>query len=110
MGRVASVVAGALAAASATRVSRWYVTPLFTTFLVFLLLLYAHPQDAGSRFGERVLDTALGVGLAYLYGLLLPTLKSPPRRSRSSRAPPAGTAPPARHPAEPRSPGSPPAS
>lgn len=67
-------VIAALAAAGATHRSRWYVTPAFTTFLVFLLLLYGRPQDAASRFDERVLETLLGVGIAYVFGLGLPAL------------------------------------
>ena len=50
------------------------MVPAFTTFLLFLLLIYAHPPDAGSRFGERLLETLLGVAIAYLFGLLLPPL------------------------------------
>jgi hypothetical protein len=69
---LATVVA--VAAAGGTHRSRWYVTPAFTTFLVFLLLLYSRPQDAASRFNERVLETLLGVGLAYAFGLGLPAL------------------------------------
>lgn len=64
----------ALAACGATHRSRWYVTPAFTTFLVFLLLLYSRPQDAASRFDERLLETVLGVGIAYVFGLALPVL------------------------------------
>ena len=60
-----------LAAAAATHGSRWYVTPAFTTFLVFLLLLYADPSTAQSRFNERLLETALGIGIAYFYGLVV---------------------------------------
>jgi uncharacterized membrane protein YccC len=63
-----------IAAAGATRRSRWYVTSAFTTFLVFLLLLYSAPQTATKRFNERVLETLLGVGIAYFYGLALPAL------------------------------------
>ena len=48
--------------------------PAFTTALVFLLLLYSEPENAAHRFNERVLETILGVGLAYLYGLALPKL------------------------------------
>jgi uncharacterized membrane protein YccC len=73
----------ALAGAGGTGQSRWYVTPAFTTFLVFLLLLYSDPQTATSRFDQRVLETLLGVGLAYLFGLGLPALS---RRLRSARA------------------------
>lgn len=64
----------AIAAAGATHRSRWYVTSAFTTFLVFLLLLYSDPQTAGKRFNERLLETLLGVGIAYFYGLALPAL------------------------------------
>jgi uncharacterized membrane protein YccC len=67
-------VIATVAAAAGTHRSQWYVTPAFTTFLVFLLLLYAHPQSAASRFNERLLETLLGVGLAYAYGLALPAL------------------------------------
>ena len=78
---VAAVVA--VAGAGGTHRSRWYVTAAFTTFLVFLLLLHADVQDAGHRFGERVGETVLGVGLAYLFGLALPALA---RRRRWSAA------------------------
>lgn len=71
----------ALAACGATHRSRWYVTPAFTTFLVFLLLLYSRPQDAASRFTERLVETALGVGIAYVFGLALPLLAQQKRRS-----------------------------
>ena len=64
----------AVAGAAATRGSRWYVTPAFTTLLAISMLIYSHPQDAGSRFGERVGETILGVTIAYLFGLLLPRL------------------------------------
>jgi Fusaric acid resistance protein-like len=75
------VVVAAIAGAAATRPSRWYVTPAFTTFLVFLLLLYADPQDATSRFNERLLETVLGVGLAYVFGLVLPLILRQSRRT-----------------------------
>lgn len=64
----------AVAGAAATNRSRWYVTSAFTTFLVFLLLLYATPEDAGSRFVERLGETLLGVGIAYVFGLAIPAL------------------------------------
>lgn len=70
----------ALAACGATHRSRWYVTPAFTTFLVFLLLLYSHPQDAATRFSERLLETVLGVRIAYVFGLVLPALAPRQRR------------------------------
>ncbi len=97
VGRIAAVVVGALSAvlllhldpanavlalailatiagAAATHGSRWYVTPAFTTFLVLLLLLNGNPEETATRFGERTLETLLGVGLAYLFGLLLPAV------------------------------------
>jgi Fusaric acid resistance protein-like len=98
-GRVASVVAGSLAAVAllhyhpddsllaattlaaltgvaATRESRWYVTPFFTTFLVIQLLLVSNYSAAAAhwRFWERVDLTAAGVAIAYLFGLVLPRL------------------------------------
>lgn len=95
VGRIASVVLGAAAAVwfirldppavayslafvlvvvavAATHTSRWYITAAFTTFLVFVLLLYGDVAEAGSRFGERVGETVLGVGLACLFGLVVP--------------------------------------
>lgn len=74
VGWYAVAAVAAVAAAAATHPSRWYVTPAFTTFLVFVLLLYSDPGDAGSRFGERLGETVLGVALAYLFGLALPAL------------------------------------
>lgn len=71
----------AMSAASATHTSRWYVTPAFTTFLVFLLLLHSDPGDSQWRFNERLLETAIGIGLAYLFGFLLPKLRR--RRTRT---------------------------
>jgi hypothetical protein len=63
-----------IAGAGATHRSRWYVTAAFTTFLVFLMLLYSDPHTATKRFNERVLETLLGVGIAYFYGLALPAV------------------------------------
>jgi uncharacterized membrane protein YccC len=64
----------AVPASGATHRSRWYVTPALTTFLVFLLLLYSRPHDAASRFTERLVETVLGVLIAYVFGLVLPAL------------------------------------
>ncbi|MGH3929514.1 MAG: hypothetical protein ACRDTF_06005, partial [Pseudonocardiaceae bacterium] len=60
-----------------TATSRWYVTPTFTTFMVFLLLLSADPSQAAGRFGERLGETFLGVTLAYVFGLLFPRVSHP---------------------------------
>jgi hypothetical protein len=72
---LAATVAVALTAMAATRGSRLYVTPAFTTCIVFLLLLYGSPQDAEFRFLERLLETVLGVGLALLFGVGVPWLR-----------------------------------
>ena len=71
---IAVVVVLAVVAATATRGSRWYVTPAFTTFMVFLLLLAADPKQAPGRFGERLGETLLGVGVALVFGLLVPLI------------------------------------
>ena len=63
-----------LAGVGGTRGSRWYVLSAFSTFLVFQLLLFGQATRAESRFVERVVETVLGVGLAYVYGLALPAL------------------------------------
>jgi len=65
-----------LAGAAATRGSRWYVTPAFTTFVAISLLVYAHPGDASYRFGERVGETLGGVAVAYFFGLVVPKLRA----------------------------------
>ena len=66
----------AIAGAGATHESRWYVTPFFSTWVVITMLLYSNPTIAEEqwRFNERVGETVLGVGLAYVFGLLVPDL------------------------------------
>jgi hypothetical protein len=73
---IAIVGAGAIIAASATNASRWYITPAFTTFLILWCVLYgnATTENITYRSWERVLDTLLGVGIAYFFGLLVPAL------------------------------------
>lgn len=75
---VAILSAGALIIASATHASRWYITPAFTTFLVFWVLLYGDATTASieNRFNERVLGALLGIALAYLFGIVVPILAS----------------------------------
>jgi len=73
---IAVVAPAAIVCMAATHTSRWYFTAAFTTFLVFLMLLY---QQTGSgqiehRFFERVLETVAGVAIAYFFGLLVPKL------------------------------------
>ena len=78
----ALAIVAVLAGAAGSHRSRWYVTPAFTTYLVFLLLLHAAEQDAAGRFAERVSETALGVAIAYLFGLAIPALRA--RRGEGS--------------------------
>jgi hypothetical protein len=82
---VAVAAVAAIASMGATRQSRWYVSPLFTTFLVLTLLLYSDPTSATEqwRFNERVGETVLGVGFAYLYGLAVPALLERFQRRRA---------------------------
>jgi uncharacterized membrane protein YccC len=70
---IATVIA--LAGAAATRGSRWYVTPGFSTFFALSLLIYNDPSQSASRLNERVLETALGVALAYVFGLAIPAMR-----------------------------------
>ncbi|WP_448256536.1 FUSC family protein [Microbacterium aurum] len=64
----------AIAALSATQASRWYVAPAFTTFIALTLLLQEPDAQPLLRFGERLAQTAVGVGVALVFGVLIPTL------------------------------------
>jgi uncharacterized membrane protein YccC len=96
IGRVVSVTVGALVAvgllhargrdrtgcnrrrggAGGTHGSRWYVTPGFSTFIVIMMLVTPDDSTAAEqwRFWERVSWTAIGVALAYIFGLLMPRI------------------------------------
>jgi hypothetical protein len=80
---IAIVIGLVLAAMAATQPSRWYVTPAFTTFVVFMLLLWQHPTDTAWRFWQRNLETLLGVGIALLFGLAVPLLQGMIRGMRT---------------------------
>lgn len=107
-GRAGAVLAGALAAAGvavlapegsgagiaimaaiaclcATHDSRWYVAPAFSTFLVLTLLMCTSEAPPAERFLERSLETLLGVGLALVFGALVPALLGMRGRSRQAR-------------------------
>jgi uncharacterized membrane protein YccC len=86
-GVVAIAAVAAISSVGATRQSRWYLSPLFTTFLVLTLMLYSDATKATEqwRFNERVGETILGVGFAYLYGLAVPELLA--RRNKRRTAP-----------------------
>lgn len=77
-------VMAVLVGAAATRRSRWYVTPFFTTFITISLLIYSDPKSATSRFNERVGETLLGVGIAYFFGLVVPGVLAGVSRKRLS--------------------------
>ena len=89
---IALVGGGAIVAACATNASRWYITPAFTTFLILWSILYGDPtiENIGYRSWERVLNTLLGVGIAYFFGLLVPTLMR--RHAAAHSAPPSAPA------------------
>jgi hypothetical protein len=83
-GVYAVAAASVLVAAGATQPSRWYVTPAFTTFIVISLLLYARPEDTAYRVGQRIIETIVGVAIAYLFGLFVPELRRRRERPTSS--------------------------
>ncbi len=81
---IGALAGGALIAAAATHRSRRYITPTFSTFLTFWLLLYTEPTIANVtyRFNERILETVIGIGIAFLFGIAIPKLIT---RLRSSK-------------------------
>ena len=82
VGVIVAVVIGAMCA---SQESRWYVAPGFTTFLALTLILVTSPEPPAERFLERTVETLIGVGLALLFGALIPTLLSLlPRRATAS--------------------------
>lgn len=87
---VAAAAVAALAGAAGTHRSRWYVTSLFTTFLVLTMLLYSDATVANEqwRFAERVGETGIGVGLAYFFGLVVPRAMTWARHRRNVRLTP----------------------
>jgi uncharacterized membrane protein YccC len=86
VGVVALAAIAAISAVGATRQSRWYISPLFTTFMVLTLLLYSDATTAIEqwRFNERVGETILGVGFAYLYGLVVPEVLERHKQRRAA--------------------------
>lgn len=78
----ALVVSIAAILAAATQGSRWYITPLFTTFIVFFTLLYGDTvlSDIAFRLNERVLETLVGVTIALIFGVLATFATKPYRR------------------------------
>jgi uncharacterized membrane protein YgaE (UPF0421/DUF939 family) len=97
LGRVASVLLGAILActiaalspsnavlaalallvligASGTAGSRWYIMPLFSTTLVLSMLIGNETEPAAHWFLERVLLTVAGAALALLSAWIVPTI------------------------------------
>lgn len=68
----AVVVVAVLAALAATQGSRWYIAPGFTSFLALTLILQGSAGTPVDRFNERVLETLLGVGIALIFGAAVP--------------------------------------
>ncbi|MGB4777315.1 FUSC family protein [Microbacterium sp.] len=81
---IAVAIGLVIAALSATQASRWYIAPAFTTFVALTLILQAPGERPGMRFVERTVETAIGVGVALVFGALIPALIRL-RRSRRSR-------------------------
>ena len=75
---IGALAGGALIAAVETDRSRRDITPVFSTFLVFWLLLYTEPTFANItyRFNERILETLIGIGIAFVFGIAIPRLIS----------------------------------
>ena len=71
----AAVAVLAMAGVAGTTGSRWYITAGFSTALVLLLLLHDDEAQTAQKVGERVGETVLGVGLAFLFGWVLPSLR-----------------------------------
>jgi uncharacterized membrane protein YccC len=66
---LAVVTVAAIAAMVAVRTSRWYVVPAGTALVVLLMSGLAGAQEFQVSFAERLLETALGAGLALIFGV-----------------------------------------
>jgi uncharacterized membrane protein YccC len=62
----------AIAATVAVRTSRWYVVPAGTALVVLLISGVAGRQVFQVSFAERLLETAIGAGLALTFGVGFP--------------------------------------
>ena len=85
---LALVVGFVMGALAATTASRWYIAPGFTTFIALTLIIHANTGvSAAERFWERTLETLLGVGLALLFGAVVPAIIAWMRKSRGRFGP-----------------------
>ena len=69
---LAVVTVPAIAATVAVRTSRRYVVPAGTALVVLLLSGVAGRQVFQISFAERLLETAIGAGLAVTFGVAFP--------------------------------------
>ena len=69
---LAVITVAAIAAMVAVRTSRWYVTGAGSGLIVLLMSGVASTQVFEMSFAERLLETALGAGLALSFGVALP--------------------------------------
>ena len=77
---LALVVGFVMGALAATTASRWYIAPG--------LIIHANTGvSAAERFWERTLETLLGVGLALLFGAVVPAIIAWMRKSRGRFGP-----------------------
>jgi uncharacterized membrane protein YccC len=57
----------------AARTSRWYVTSAGSGLIVLLISGVEGPRPFAVSFADRLLETALGAGLALLFGVAVPS-------------------------------------
>jgi uncharacterized membrane protein YccC len=84
---LATAAAVTVIAAAATRTSRWYITPAFTTLLVFVLMLRPDPEQSQQKVAERIGETLLGVALAAIFAIVIPQLAAQTRQRPPSEPP-----------------------
>lgn len=72
---MAALVVLVVSVASATQGSRWYFFPLFTTFLVISMLTLDDPAGTVYWLDERIAATLIGVGLSYVFMVLVPAVR-----------------------------------
>jgi uncharacterized membrane protein YgaE (UPF0421/DUF939 family) len=70
---LAAVTVAAVAAMVAVRTSRWYVVPAGTALIVLLMSGIAGTRVLEVSFAERLVENALGAGLALLFGVAVPS-------------------------------------
>jgi hypothetical protein len=70
---LAVITVAAIAAMVAVRTSRWYVTGAGSGLIVLLISGVAGTRAFDVSFAERLLETALGAGLALSFGVAIPS-------------------------------------